>query len=180
MKNIINIICVATVWAAVAVNANALTLKSGEVLTSDGTVAKASETATGKNRLAQDGVFISGGIVFIDVNGQTIEVPVNELRGKSREAAREILGEAITQQLQDLNDAAVAHAEELVANGEVDNAVSAVGKSVDEIFDEIDIEATTGAIVGVTQSQHEAILDKFEQEDGERPQHCSVAGVCPN
>ena len=165
MKNIKMAAIVAFVWMATAANAFALTIKSGEVLTSDGTVAKASETENGKRKLAQDGVLIAGGVVYIDLNGTTIEVDVNDIRGKSKEQIGEIIGEAAVQQLTDLHDDAVAHAAEIVESGEVDAAIVAVGKTAEEIANEImNSDAVTGAVVGVSEATHAAIQKELEKE----------------
>ena len=154
------VMMIATAIVLVASGANALTLKSGEVLTSDGTVAKASETKTGKNKLAQDGVYIAGGVVFIDLNGTTVEVPVNEIAGKSKDQIIAVIGEHAVEQMQDLYDDAEAHAAAV-------GGVNAVGKSVEQIVDEaLSNGNAEGAIVGVSESLHEQIKSKFAEIDG--------------
>lgn len=143
--------------------AHALTLKSGEVLTSDGTVAKASETKTGKNKLAQDGVLVSGGVVYIDLNGTVIEVDVDDIRGKSKEQIGEIIGQAAVEQLIDLHDDAQAHVDEIIANG--GDAINAVGLSAEQIAEHIqNSDAVEGAIVGVSEAAHEAVQEILSNE----------------
>ena len=156
-----NIVIAAIVFASFAGNAFALTLKSGEVLSSNGEVVKASESENGQRRLAQDGVLVSGGVVYIDLNGHVVEVPVNEIAGASKDRIKEIIGEAAVEQLQDLYDDAEAHAAEI-------GGVNAVGKSVDQILEEIDLDAAEGAIVGVSEQMHEQINAALEKIDGEK------------
>ena len=144
-------------------NANALTIKKGEVLTSDGTVAKASETENGQRRLAQDGVLVSGGVVYIDLNGTTIEVDVNDIRGKSKEEIGEIIGEAAVEQLIDLHDDAQAHVDEILAEG--GDAINAVALSAEEIAEHIkNSDAVEGAIVGVSEQAHAAVQEILSNE----------------
>ena len=180
MMNIKMAAIVAIVWVAAAGNAFALTLKSGEVLTSDGTVAKASETKTGQNKLAQDGVLVAGGVVYIDLNGTTIEVPLSEIRGKSKEGIIAVIGEAAVEQMQDLHDAAQVHVDEIIADGTLDGAVNAVGKSAAEIVEEaLASGAVEGAIVGVSEAAHQQILKEFEKHDGQAVIHPNQVGNEP-
>lgn len=152
---------VATV--AFAGSANALTLKKGEVL-SGGEVVKASETPTGQAKLANDGVYVAGGMVYIDLNGSTLEVPMADLQGKSRDRMKEIIGDAAGDQLADLVSAVDDHVAEL---GE--NAISAIGKSAEELVSKA-IEENIDTFVGVSDELHEQMLDQFEKIDGTRPQ----------
>ena len=164
----------------VAGSANALTLKKGEVIGSDGNVAKASETANGKARLADDGVLVAGGVVYIDLNGTTIEVDVADIRGKSKDQIAEVIGEAAVEQMQDLHDAAQAHVDEIIADGTLDGAVNAVGKTAAEIVEEaIASGAVEGAIVGVSDEMHEQINAAFEEIDGQPVIHPEQVGNEP-
>ena len=183
-----NIVFAAVAMALVAGSANALTLKKGEVISSDGSVAKASETANGQARLAADGVLVAGGVVYIDLNGTTIEVDVDDIRGKSKEQVAAVIGEAAVEQLMDLHDDAVAHAAEIVESGEVDAAIVAVGKTAQEIADEIaNSDAVTGAVVGVTDATADAVnailqaADHLETDPvtGEQYQADCDPGSCP-
>ena len=70
-------------------SAHALTLKSGEVYNADLGVVSADETPTGRAALENDGYVVASGVVFIDVDGQTIEVEITDLQGKST-AAQEV------------------------------------------------------------------------------------------
>ena len=168
----------------VAGSANALTLKKGEVIGSDGNVAKASETANGKARLADDGVLVAGGVVYIDLNGTTIEVDLDDIRGKSKEQIGEVIGQAAVDQLTDLHDDAQAHVDEIIAEG--GDALNAVALTAEEIADHIkNSDAVEGAIVGVSEQAHAAVQEILDNEividaNGEayNPNHgpCSGAG----
>ena len=159
MKNIINIICVATVWAAVAANANALTLKSGEVLTSDGTVAKASETANGQRQLEQNGHLVASGVIYISIGDDVIEVPVNDIRGKSKAEIIEVIGAAAVEQMADQYDAVEAHLDE------IGGGINAIGKTTEEIANEIsNSDAIEGAVAGLTEAQAEALNDYLQSD----------------
>ena len=155
--------------------ANALTLKSGEVITSGGTVAKASETANGQAKLAQDGYIVSGGVIYISAGDHVIEVPVNEIRGKSKDQIKEIIGEAAVEQMADLYDDAQAHVDEILAEGA--DAINAVGQTTAEIVDAINnSDALEGAIVGLTETQHEAISAALADNNDDRNITCDVGG----
>ena len=155
-----NIVFAAVAMALVAGSANALTLKKGEVISSDGSVAKASETANGQARLAADGVLVSAGVIYIDLNGTTIEVDVADVRGKSKDQIADVIGAAAVEQMQDLYDDAAAHAAEV-------GGVNAVGKTVEEIVNEaLENGAAEGAIVGVSDQMHEQINAAFAEIDG--------------
>ena len=147
----------------VAGSANALTLKKGEVIGSDGNVAKASETANGKARLADDGVLVAGGVVYIDLNGTTIEVDLDDIRGKSKEQIGEVIGQAAVDQLTDLHDDAQAHVDEIIAEG--GDALNAVALTAEEIADHIkNSDAVEGAIVGVSEQAHAAVQEILADE----------------
>ena len=158
-----NIVIAAIVFASFAGNAFALTLKSGEVLSSDGEVVKASESANGQARLANDGVLVSAGVVFIDLNGSVIEVPLSDIRGKSKDQIAEVIGEAAVEQLMDLHDGAQAEVDAIIAEG--GDAINAVGLSAEEIADHIqNSDAVEGAIVGVSDAAHEAVQEILSNE----------------
>lgn len=153
---------VAGAFVFMAATSWALTLKPGEVISGDtGEVTKASETSTGKANLEENGVLVSGGIVFISVGDHQVEVPLNELVGKSKDQIKEILGEELTEQLEDLHGDAVDHAAEIVESGAVENAVVAVGKTTEQILEELDLDAATGAVVGITEAQNRDLCDQM-------------------
>ena len=159
-----NIVFAAVAMALVAGSANALTLKKGEVISSDGSVAKASETANGKARLADDGVLVAGGVVYIDINGTTIEVDLADVRGKSKGQIAAVIGEAAVEQLTDLHDSAQAEVEAIIAEG--GDAINAVGLTAEEIADHItNSDAVEGAIVGVSEAAHQATQDILQAAD---------------
>ena len=159
MMNIKMAAIVAIVWVAAAGNAFALTLKSGEVLTSDGTVAQAHETTTGKNQLAQDGYLVRAGKIFISIGDDVITVDVEDIRGKSKEAIKEIIGAAAVEQMADQYDAVEAHLDE------IGGGINAIGKTTEEIANEItSSDAIEGAVAGLTQQQADD-LNAFLQSD---------------
>lgn len=154
------LIVTTTALIMLASSAQALTIPSGHVLTSDGSVVHVTETENTRRALDNgDGVIIAGGMVVIDINGEIISVPVNEVRGKTREQVAEVLGEAIVAQMEDLHAAAEKHVQEIINSGGVETAVNAVGKSIDEILNEIDLDAATGAVVGITEEQNRNLCD---------------------
>ena len=173
------IFAIAMAAAMFATQANALTLKPGQVIESgSGEVKAAHETENGQRKLDADGVLVAGGMVVISLNGQVIEVPLNELAGKSKEQIAEIIGEAAVEQMEDLHDAAQAHVDEIIASGEIGGAVNAVGKSVDEIVAEIDADAVSGAVVGVAS---DAVANQIGEALGDfktPEQACAEDGVC--
>ena len=164
MKIVLMTIVSAMVLFAAHSGAYALTLKPGQVISGDtGQVADASETSTGQAKLADDGVLVAGGMVFIDLNGETIEVPVADIRGKSPEQIAEVIGDAAVEQLIDLYDDAEAHVAEIIEQG--GDAINAVGKTAEEIAEHIkNSDAVTGAVVGVSEATHEAIQDILADE----------------
>ena len=83
---------------AITVDAMALTLKKGEVLTKDG-VMHATATKTGKAHLERDGYIISGGQVHVGVAGETISIDIAKVSGKSKNEVAELIGTEITDQL---------------------------------------------------------------------------------
>ena len=133
-------------WTAVALfamailgtHANALTLKKGEVLTSDGTVAHASSTATGQAALNRDGYLVSGGQVHIDAAGTVVSIDLAQLQGKSRTAIADIIGEELADELgsdlAEIEEAAVQAAYD-AENGITELADKLGGEFADDFHD---------------------------------------------
>ena len=143
-------------------DANALTLKSGEVLTKSGVVS-ADKTESAKRNLANQGYHIGGGNVYLDVNGETITVSLQDIRGKSKAEVREVIGAAATEQLEDLNTAVEATVAEFQAENM--EAINAVAMSAEEIADHImNSDAVEGAIVGATEEVMDAVNDILANE----------------
>ena len=93
------VMMIATAIVLVASGANALTLKSGEVLTKDENgnsyVAGAGETISAQRNLEQNGYHIGGGMLFVKVDEAVAEVDLDDLAGKSDEAQRDVVRVAI-------------------------------------------------------------------------------------
>ena len=151
-------IAVASAILIFSASANALTLKKGQVI-SGGEVVNAEDSANVQRQLSNDGVAVVAGIVLIELNGEVIKIPADEIRGKSKAQVKEILGDAVVEQMEDLYDAAEAEVVAIIEAGEIDSAVNAVGKSVEEILDEIDLDAASGAVVGISEQQNRDLCD---------------------
>ena len=80
-------------------DANALTLKKGEVLTSNGVV-HASESANTHAQVERNGYAVVAGLVIIGVGDEQVTVDVNDIRGKSRGDIVELIGDAAADQLE--------------------------------------------------------------------------------
>ena len=157
------IFAIAIAAATFATSANALTIPSGSVITSGGEVVPAEQSENTQRRLAQDGVVVVAGKVIIDLNGETITVDVNDIRGKSKEQIGEVIGAAAVEQLQDLHDSAQVDVDEALANGQ--DAINAVGKTAQEIADHImNSEASEGIVAGVSEAAHEAVQEILSNE----------------
>lgn len=152
----------AVMWGA---NAYALTLKSGQVIDgATGQVADAHATEHGQRVIEDKGVLVAGGVVFIGVGDNIIEVPVEELRGKSRDQVVAIIGEAAVSQLEDQHADADALVAEIEAQG--GTAVNVVGSTLQE-----EIDAITGGqydqIVGGSQAAADALVrDSVSCDEG--------------
>jgi hypothetical protein len=89
--------------------ANALTLKSGEVLSSDGKVYSGASPEQRSAIVAQSksrGLFgdgkkagVRGSNIFVVVGEDVVFVPVNDVRGKSKEQMMDIIAEAAGKQI---------------------------------------------------------------------------------
>ena len=82
----------------VTIDAYALTLKSGQVLTKDGVV-NAEDSPETKKALERDGFRVVAGKVILDVEGHTVSVDVTDLRGKSKQEQVELIGDAAIEQI---------------------------------------------------------------------------------
>ena len=147
------VMMIATAIVLVASGANALTLKSGEVLTKDENgnsyVAPAHETASAKAKLANDGVFVGGGVVAVQFGDHVVTVPVEELRGKDRDEIAELIGEAAVAQLEDMYADGEALVAELAEQG-ID-AYNAIGSTLQDEVDAI-LSDSYDQIVGGSQA----------------------------
>lgn len=96
-------------------SANALTLKSGEVIGGDGNVTAAHETATAKKMIAEHGYFISGGKLAIAAGDAIIVLEMSDLIGKSQKEITAILGEEIASNYSDASNVTQAAAQQAVS-----------------------------------------------------------------
>lgn len=168
-----------------------VTIPSGSVLTSDGQVVEAGSTQSVQNEIARDGYSIAAGHVHINVGDLTVSIPMNELAGKTKDQAREVMvnyiiaagieaGGTHVTQTQDIDEVTsqAQHAVELAEEG-ID-AVIANGMTVDQLIDSIDHNADIGAIIGATQDQIDALNDYYESIDGQRPTQRDPQSCDPN
>ena len=143
-------------------DAQALTLKSGEVLTSEG-VKDAGSTENAKRNLAKNGYHVSGGNVYLDVDGTVISVSLSDLRGKSKTQISEIIGEAAVEQLSDQYDSVEAHVAELSAEGM--DAINGMAMSAEKIANHImESDSVTGAVAGISEEVHEQVQEILSSE----------------
>ena len=142
--------------------ANALTLKSGEVYTSEG-VKDAGSTKNAQRNLEKNGYHVAGGNVYLDVDGTVVTVSLSDLRGKSKTQIAEIIGEAAVEQLSDQYDAVEAHVAELSAEGM--DAINGMAMSAEEIANHImESDSVTGAVAGISEEVHEQVQEILASE----------------
>lgn len=132
-------------------DANALTLKKGEVLTSDGRVAHASTTATGQAAIANKGYLISGGQVHVIINNIVVSTDLSAIQGKSKSQVISIIGENAAEALEsDVTD-------------ELTNALANESFEVSsDIIDAVGEEAFTEALEQLSEEIAQDELDWFE------------------
>lgn len=117
-----------------ASTANALTFKKGQVLSSDGQVVNADQTASGKRQIEMNGFVIGGGVLYL---GDGISIPLIDLQGKSKAEIVVIVSKAlgVSDEVANAAGAAVAasvaeKAAENVANEVADSVAESVAESV--------------------------------------------------
>ena len=135
---------------AISTSANALTLKSGEVLTDSG-VKHASETATGMAQIEEHGFYIAGGQVHL---AGSISIDVSAIAGKSKDQVVALIGDAAAKAIEE-------------AGGSLDDSVGAAAAAA-EIAD----AAYTGAQNGHSWEQ---VIESANTGVGVKVD-CSVAG----
>ena len=99
-----NVIAVVLMSLAMASTAQALTFKKGEVLGSDGkTYSGASpeqmEKLIERAKRSGDRSGVTGNNVFVVVGDDVTFVPVDELRGKTKESQITVIGDAVVQDM---------------------------------------------------------------------------------
>ena len=163
-----HLIFAATTMALVSAGAHALTLKSGQVLGSDGGVydgASPAQMEVYKQRAANGGdvAGIAGNNVFVVVGDDITFVPVSELQGKTKDSKMNIIGDAVVEQvtgsdaisfeqlneLQDIADESGVAIEDILATNDALSQLDADLAAV--ITDEIDALIEEGALEDVQQ-----------------------------
>ena len=127
-------------------DANALTLKKGEVLTSNGVV-HASESATTQALVERNGFAITAGLVILE-GGATIEL--ESLKNKSNSDIKEIVGNAL------VGDSIASSIEAQIADG--------VSREVAEQVVAKAITIAEAAANGLADEVHDAIIAKMSAE----------------
>lgn len=144
--------------------ANALTLKSGEVLGGDGKVYQGASPETEAAMLKQAGKTdwfgnsktsgVMGSNLFIVVEDQVTYIPLTELQGKSKDAIKEHVLESVKASFGvdiDINDAADAkqlerHVESLQQNAEFAAAAAELDQAIEEAAGNISEEQIQAAV----------------------------------
>ena len=144
--------------------ANALTLKSGEVLGGDGKVYQGASPETEAAMLKQAGKTdwfgnsktsgVMGSNLFIVVEDQVTYIPLTELQGKSKDAIKEHVLESVKASFGvdiDINDAADAeqlerHVESLQQNAEFAAAAADLDQAIEEAAGNISEEQIQAAV----------------------------------
>lgn len=158
--------------------ASALTLKSGEVLSSDGKVysgaspdQKAAIVAQSKSR----GLFgaegkkagVRGSNIFVVVGEDVVFVPLTDVRGKSKEQMMDVIAEAAGEQLgpnaPDASD---------LARGITEEHIEATKEQVSEALASVDIDeaaraATEAAWEGISTADLEQAVEYIEEHNAQ-------------
>lgn len=145
--------CVALFAVAVlSTHANALTLKSGEVLTSDGQVVHASESENTLRMIERDGYAIAGGYVHLETDGAVVSIDTRDLAGKSKDQISDVVGEAVADSY-GLTDEEFA---------EIANNVSGAADSIsDELSDKLSHAEFQAIVDEISDAQVDAEMDWF-------------------
>ena len=138
-----NVIAVVLMSLAMTSTAQALTFKKGEVLGSDGkTYSGASpeqmEKLIERAKRSGDRSGVTGNNVFVVVGDDVTFVPVDELRGKTKESQITVIGDAVVQDMTGNSNITYAQVET------VNDLADKTGMSVEEILG-------TGEIEGIDQ-----------------------------
>jgi len=157
--------------------ANALTLKSGEVLSSDGQVyagASPDQKEAIIARSKSSGLFgdgkkagVSGSNIFVVIGEDVVFVPLTGVRGKSKEQMMDIIADAAGEQLgtnaPDASDLARGITEEHIEATKEE--VSAALASVD--IDEAARAATEAAWEGISTADLEQAIEYIEEHNAQ-------------
>ena len=142
-------------------DANALTLKKGEVLSSGGQVMSAAETKNGKAQIEKNGYLVAAGNLYLPVEDKMIEIPLSELAGKSKSEVKELIKDvAIT--AFDADGVATEITKEIVESGALD---ATIGN--DAVFNNMTDAAA--------EAYEEKIMDQLREENGPDWDGCTGA-----
>lgn len=152
------------VVSVLSTGANALTLKSGEVLGGDGKVYQGASPETEAAMLKQAGKTdwfgnsktsgVMGSNLFIVVEDKVTYIPLTELQGKSKDAIKEHVLDSVKASFGvdiDINDAADAeqlerHVESLQQNAEFAAAAEELDQAIEEAAGNISEEQIQAAV----------------------------------
>ena len=150
--------------SVLSTGANALTLKSGEVLGGDGKVYQGASPETESAMLKQAGKTdwfgnsktsgVMGSNLFIVVEDKVTYIPLTELQGKSKDAIKEHVLDSVKASFGvdiDINDAADAeqlerHVESLQQNAEFAAAAEELDQAIEEAAGNISEEQIQAAV----------------------------------
>jgi len=161
-----------------AAEVSALTLKSGEVLSSDGKVYSGASPDQRAALVAQSkskGLFgaegkkagVRGSNIFVVVGEDVVFVPVKDVRGKSQEQMMDIIAEAAGEQLgpnaPDASD---------LARGITEEHIEATKEQVSEALASVDIDeaaraATEAAWEGISTADLEQAVEYIEEHNAQ-------------
>lgn len=159
-------------------SASALTLKSGEVLSSDGKVysgASPEQKAAIVEQSKIQGLFgadgkkagVRGSNIFVVVGEDVVFVPLTDVRGKSKEQMMDIIAEAAGEQLgPDAPDASD------LARGITEKHVEATKEQVSDALASVDIDgaaraATEAAWEGISTADLEQAVQHIEEHNAQ-------------
>jgi len=175
----IRVSCLLIAFAFVVMSgvANALTLKSGEVLSSNGQVyagaspeQKAAIVANSKSGgLFGDGkkAGVRGSNIFVVIGEDVVFVPLTDVRGKSKEQMMDIIADAAGEQLgpnaPDASD---------LARGITEEHIEATKEEVSEALNSVDIDeaaraATQAAWEGISTVDLEQAVEYIEEHNAQ-------------
>ena len=160
------------------VNANALTLKSGEVLSSDGKVysgASPEQKAALVAKSRSTGLFggegkkagVRGSNIFVVVGESVVFVPLTEVRGKSKEQMMDVIAKAAGEQLgPDAPDASD------LARGITEKHIEATKEQVSDALASVDIDeaaraATEAAWEGISTADLQQAVEYIEEHNAQ-------------
>ena len=143
---------VTMVWLSVLISsASALTIPSGHVIASDGTITPACETEDAQQSMASDNFHIFGGCLCVQALNETVTIDLDDLRGLSRNEVKDFL---ISEISSSLSDAAI---DDVMDNLEVDDITEVADEVAAEVAAEVD-EVVTNLADTLTRDEKVQII----------------------